>query len=206
MNKEEIEELAFKYRRELANLNVIDLLDIIELLQKDRKQWIYQFTNTFNESIKINETALSLYKENQELKKHLEVPKTCNLKTLEDYKSYYEDTTREQILEDTYIEYCAYVNLAHRYSELKKQLEEINKMIEKCGFVNIEQVMLNYCGLLTQQKEFIEYLENEKDRLARECSQIYEDSLGKTRYVNEDIFDEVNDVLQKYKEIIGGIK
>lgn len=67
-----IEELAFKDRRELANLNVIDLLDIIELLQKDRKQWIYQFTNTFNESIKINETALSLYKENQELKKQLE--------------------------------------------------------------------------------------------------------------------------------------
>lgn len=67
-----IEELAFKDRRELANLNVIDLLDIIELLQKDRKQWIYQFTNTFNESIKINETALSLYKENQEFKKQLE--------------------------------------------------------------------------------------------------------------------------------------
>lgn len=66
-----IEELAFKDRRELANLNVIDLLDIIELLQKDRKQWIYQFTNTFNESIKINETALSLYKGNQELKKQL---------------------------------------------------------------------------------------------------------------------------------------
>ena len=67
-----IEELAFKDRRELANLNVIDLLDIIELLQKDRKQWIYQFTNIFNESIKINETALSLYKENQELKEQLQ--------------------------------------------------------------------------------------------------------------------------------------
>lgn len=65
-----------------------------------------------------------LLKENQELKKHLKVPKAYNLKTLEDYKSYYEDITREQILEDTYIEYCAYVNLAHRYSELKKQLEE----------------------------------------------------------------------------------
>lgn len=72
MNKEQVEELAFKDRRELANLNVIDLLDIIELLQKDRKQWIYQFTNTFNESIKINETALSLYKENKELNKQLE--------------------------------------------------------------------------------------------------------------------------------------
>lgn len=56
----------------------------------------------------------------------------------------------------------------------------------------------------TQQKEFIKYLENEKDRLARECSQIYEDSLGKTRLVNEDKFDEVDTILSKYIEIIGG--
>lgn len=55
----------------------------------------------------------------------------------------------------------------------------------------------------TQQKEFIKYLEDEKDRLARECSNIYEDSLGHTRLVNEDKFNEVNDILQKYKEIIG---
>lgn len=35
-----IEELAFENRKTLANLNRIDLLDIIEFLQKDRKQWI----------------------------------------------------------------------------------------------------------------------------------------------------------------------
>lgn len=51
-------------------------------------------------------------------------------------------------------------NLQQENQELKKQLEETNKMIEKCGFVNIEQVMLNYCGLLSQQKEFIKYLED----------------------------------------------
>lgn len=45
-----------------------------------------------------------------------------------------------------------------------------------------------------QQKEFLNYLEDEKDRLARECSNIYEDSLGHTRLVNEDIFDEINDI------------
>lgn len=88
--------------------------------------------------------------------------------------------------------------------KIKKQLEEINKMIEKCGFVNIEQVMLSYCGLIAQQKEFIKYLEDEKDRLARENSNIYEDSLGKTRLVNEDIFNKINLILQKYREIIGG--
>ena len=52
------------------------------------------------------------------------------------------------------------------------------------------------------EKEFIKYLEAEKDRLAREVSQIYEDSLGKTKLVNEDIFNEVNNVLSKYNEIL----
>lgn len=60
-----IEELAFKDRKTLANLNEIDLLDIIEFLQNDRKQWINQFSKTHNESIDIQ-------KENQELKKQLE--------------------------------------------------------------------------------------------------------------------------------------
>lgn len=89
--------------------------------------------------------------------------------------------------------------------ELKKQVEE-NKdnynclLNQKKVFEYIMSKQVDYRG---QQKEFINYLENEKDRLARECSNIYEDSLGKTRLVNEDIFDEINDVLQKYREIIG---
>ena len=70
MNKEEIEELAFKDRKELANLNELDLLEIIEFLQNDRKQWINQFTLTHNESIAIQ-------KENQELTKSLE-HRYCN--------------------------------------------------------------------------------------------------------------------------------
>lgn len=64
--------------------------------------------------------------------------------------------------------------------ELKKQLEEKE----------------------TQQKEFIEWLESEKNRLAKECSHTYEDSLGRMLYVNEDIYNEVNKILSKYKEII----
>lgn len=95
------------------------------------------------------------------------------------------------------------IELSKEIHQLKKQLEEINKIIEKCGFANIEQVMLNYCGLLAQQQEFIKYLEDETDRLASEVSDTYEDDLGKTRFVNEDIFNEVDRNLQKYKEIIG---
>ena len=62
MNKKEI---AFKDRTELAHLNGIDLVNIIEFLQKDRKQWINQFTQTHNESVEIQ-------KENNELKKQVE--------------------------------------------------------------------------------------------------------------------------------------
>ena len=56
-----IEEIAFKDRKNLVQLNENDLLDIIEFLQQDRKQWINQFTQTHNESVKIQE-------KNQELK------------------------------------------------------------------------------------------------------------------------------------------
>ena len=79
---------------------------------------------------------------------------------------------------------------------LKKQLENYKKL----GFKHLQDKNNN---LKKQQKEFIKYLEDEKNRLARECSHIYEDGLGHTRLVNEDIFDKINDVLQKYKEIIG---
>ena len=85
--------------------------------------------------------------------------------------------------------------------ELKKQLE--NKY-SKTGVLTNEVLYEENTKLITQQKEFISYLENEKNRLARECSHIYEDSLGHTRLVNEDIFDEIDNILQKYKEIIGG--
>lgn len=139
----------------------------------------------------LNQTDINamqaLLKENQELKKHLKVPKAYNLKTLEDYKSYYEDITREQILEDTYIEYCAYVNLAHRYSELKKQLENtITSYTEEHNLRHNSDLKLDV--LETQQKEFIKYLEEKEKqfdgadpRLAGACSGI----------------------LQKYKEITG---
>ena len=81
-----------------------------------------------------------------------------------------------------------YNDLLKENKELKKQLEEINKMIEKCGFVNIEQVMLNYCGLLTQQKEFVKYLEDESKEIYRDGG------------LRQNIFRQI---LQKYKSIIG---
>lgn len=109
-------------------------------------------------------------------------------------------------------------DLQQENQELKKQLEEYkatNKILshELTKDKILQQDCLTTCcgipigdipKLITQQKEFIDYLENEKDRLVRGCSNVYEDSLGKTRFVNEDIFNEVYTILSKYKEIIGG--
>lgn len=102
------------------------------------------------------------------------------------------------------------MGLLKENQELKRQIEDISEELElvRCDLHNriserdSYERELNEC--LSQQKEFIEYLEDEKDRLARELSNLYEDSLGHTRLVNEDIFNEVNDILQKYREIIGG--
>ena len=90
----------------------------------------------------------------------------------------------------------------------QKRMYRIHKQEEKIQSLEllVGKLQRENDKLITQQKGFINYLEDEKDRLARECSNIYEDSLGHTRLVNEDIFDEVNDILQKYKETIGDDK
>ena len=140
-----------------------------------------------------------LQNQNQELNKHLEVPEPCNLKTLEDYKSYYEDTTKEQILADTYIDYCAYVNLAHRYAELKKQLEEKENIAR-----NWKDSCLENAGkiekLENQQKEFIEYLEDiiKQNEIVVEVSKY-----GLPKNCSKLLIDFYKVILSKYKEIIG---
>lgn len=47
------------------------------------------------------------------------------------------------------------------------------------------------------------YLEQEKDRLARETSTIYEDSLGNARLVNGDIFNEIIIIQDKIMALKG---
>lgn len=202
-----IEELAFKNYYELINIQKIDLLLIIEFLQKDRKQWINQFTQTHNESIDIR-------KENQELKSKLELYENGvhfsievdeKDKQIDKLKKKYENAVADyEKIEFEKEQLNSLVNSCQEeIRQLKKQLEEKeniacnwqNSCLENAGKIEI---------LENQQKKFIKYLEEEKDRLASEFSSIYEDDLGTTRFVNEDIFNEVNRNLQKYKEIIGG--
>ena len=103
-------------------------------------------------------------------------------------KTWYEEVKEDFIknINDTYT-----LNLAIRILEDRKELLAENLDLQS-QLKAKEEV----------EKEFIKYLEAEKDRLAREVSQIYEDSLGKTKLVNEDIFNEINNVLSKYKEIL----
>jgi hypothetical protein len=116
-----------------------------------------------------------LIKENQELKKQVE-ERTKMYQNAYDYSQKMEGKA---------------IILETQQKDLKEQLEEINKMIEKCGFVNIEQVMLNYCGLLSQQKEFIKWLENYLE-------------LFDYDNIDEQVgYDMIEEILQKYKSIIG---
>ena len=88
---------------------------------------------------------------------------------------------------------------------LKRQLEEYKDKINwyENFEVNktIDKLRLKHNA---QQKEFIDYLENEKDRLIHETSHYYTDSFDRQHAVNEDMYDEVDKISIKFKEIIGG--
>lgn len=79
--------------------------------------------------------------------------------------------------------------------ELQDKLSKIEDENRKKDINNL-QLQSNWNSLR-------EWLEEEKTRLARECSHIYEDSLGKTKLVSEDIFNELDEVLYKMNELEG---
>lgn len=63
-----IEELAFKSYFELKDIQKIDLLLIIEFLQKDRKQWINQYTQAHNDYVNLQQENQHLKEQVKELK------------------------------------------------------------------------------------------------------------------------------------------
>lgn len=80
--------------------------------------------------------------------------------------------------------------------ELKKQLKEIDTFINNSGFANIEQVMLDYCHKLSQQKEFIERVEANLEALEM-CDREF------LLTNNKKEIKVYKEILSKYKEIIG---
>ena len=204
--KEILEELENMY--EISELeeqvnNINKIRDYIINLQQENKQLKEQLLAT-----QTNEETFRL--EMEDITRILGLDEDT---IFDDVKTYARSLKENKILRenaehnDKVVDKVNWENmlLKKENQELKKQLEEnkdkinwyenfeINKTIDKLRIKHNNQ-----------QKEFISYLENEKDRLARECSNIYEDSLGKTRFVNEDIFNKVDTILSKYKEIIGG--
>ena len=87
-----------------------------------------------------------------------------------------------------------YVDLQKQNTELKEE----NKRYKDLGFEHLNN---KNNRLEDNWNKLKEWLEEEKIRLARECSNIYEDDLGKTKLVNEDIYNELNNVLDKMQEI-----
>lgn len=63
---EDIEELAFKDTSEMLEQNKLVLLDIIDILQYDRKQWINQYTQGHNDYV-------LLQQENKRLKERIRI-------------------------------------------------------------------------------------------------------------------------------------
>lgn len=89
--------------------------------------------------------------------------------------------------------------------------DDVIKIIDGIPFYNYDYIGFLYNKLQEKDKKIEqltnnwnkleELIDEEKTRLAKECSHTYEDSLGKTKYVNEDIFNELNNILDKIKEM-----
>ena len=224
-----IEELAFKDRKILANLNAVDLLNIIEFLQDDRRQCLEELSKTHNRSVEIQ-------KENQELKSQLAGTTHCFDE--EEHNKLKEEITN--LSKDVDMWNAKYNDMFDENKMLKKQVEEWKHHL-KCskemldiqgqkGNYDYDEYMLGlYNGMeyiialfetrepnfingkdveftnnKTQQKEFIKWLEDEINKL-------------KEQIKNYDIWHEVGtdinflifekqfylEILQKYKRIIG---
>ena len=164
------------------------LKEEITNLSKDVDMWNAKYNDMFDEN--------RMLKEALETKSYCKYADKCD--ELDDCsREEYEDMSNANV-RLTVENY----DLKEENQELKKQLEDKEDYINKLQATKDKLDKWDYENTM-QQKEFINYLEDEKNRLAKKCSNIYEDSLGHTRLVNKDIFDEVNDILQKYKSIIG---
>mgnify|MGYP004625503251 CR=1 FL=1 len=189
-----IEELAFENRKTLANLNAVDLLNIIEFLQDDRRQCLEELSKTHNRSVEIQ-------KKNQELKSQLKGTTHCfDEEEHEILKKQLREaslTIQEMVEQD--IE-CP--SNCEKLRELKKQLEEKENIacdwkdscLENAGKIEI---------LETQQKKFIKYLEDEITNTVSRKEQLRN---KEAILVLEVRISEYNIILQKYKEIVNGSK
>jgi hypothetical protein len=184
-----IEELAFKNRKSLAKLNELDLLDIIELLQDDRKQWVNQFSKTHNENVEIQQ-------KNKQLKETIDkIFSRITLWKMEDITT---ETSKvlDELLDILKVDFkdSGSEDLLKLYVELQEENETLLSRIR--GFKN-------------QQKEFIKYLEDEiysiepkgvsiNYNCEYDSEEEYIEGMKEQSKLNT-----LKEGLKKYKEIIG---
>lgn len=84
--------------------------------------------------------------------------------------------------------------------EVDKNIKNLFNKANKGEKELLNNMVKTINDLCEEKEELIKFLNEEQDRLARECSHIYEDSLGKTRLVNEDIYNEVSKILSKIEK------
>lgn len=217
------EEERKDYLKYIENYTINDLADIF-----NTQNFVIQDKDKFNEILlyyhfKQNEEIEQLQQENKRLYKTIEELSQYEYDREEDYFKYYiQGSDHYLIPKDVFDElFDEMEQLQQENQSLKKEnkilrenAEHNDKVVDKVNWENLklkkeleEYKRLGFKHLNdkrnkleNQQKEFVEWLTNEKDRLSRECSPTYKYSLGKTRFVNEDIYDEVDKILSKYKE------
>ena len=184
-----IEELAFKDRKILANLNAVDLLNIIEFLQDDRRQCLEELSKTHNRSVEIQ-------KENQELKSQLAGTTHCFDE--EEHNKLKEEITN--LSKEIDMWNAKYNDMFDEKRMLKKQVEERRKEYVFIGNAQnktrdfINQITKDNKEFKTQQKEFIKWLEDYLKLFDNMCR----DEQG--------YYDMLEEILQKYRSIIGDDK
>ena len=91
--------------------------------------------------------------------------------------------------------------------EIKEKLDlNPNNMneIAKEAYYQLENYIFTLEKIQNNWNELNKFIEEEKNRLAIQVSNTYEDSLGKRRFVNEDIFNELAKVSGKMQEMEQG--
>jgi hypothetical protein len=148
-----IEELAFKDRRALVNLNELDLLNIIEFLQIDRKQWINQFSKTHNESVEIQ-------KENQKLKEHLEAYETYFNRFFKINNKTYDGKIVVELLDKKETQQKEFIKYLENQSRLyKEDMDKINSIKNPYKWIEWKDITHEYEVILKKYKEIIGVLD-----------------------------------------------
>ena len=98
-------------------------------------------------------------------------------------------------------------------NEIKRiinDIQECDSLHNNCDYLLEHEesyLLINYINQLQSNWNSLkDLIEKEKTRLAKECSHTYEDSLGKTKLVNEDIFNELNKISDRMNELEGNDK